>query len=56
MNRDTRNRWLRYSYVMHRCVKRVRHGIHWLAERTWHEWLGGAIFVLGMSAALVAWL
>ena len=49
MDRDTRNRWLRASYLMW-------HGIHWLADRTWHEWLGGAIFVLGVSAALVAWL
>ena len=46
MDRGTKNRWLRLSYLMW-------HGIYWVADRTWHEWLGGAIFVLGVSAALV---
>ena len=49
MKRETRNRWLRYSYAMWNVI-------YWFADRTWHEWLGGAIFVLGVSAALVAWL
>ena len=49
MNRDTRNRWLRYSYAMWHCY-------YWVADRTWHEWLGCAIFVIGVTAALVAWL
>ena len=49
MDRDTKNRWLRYSYVMHRRVKWAKGGIYWLANRTWHEWLGAAVFVIGVS-------
>lgn len=50
MNRDTRNRWLRYSYVMHRCVKRVRAILgHWLFAAL--GWLAAAAMVLAFVFA-----